>query len=141
MPAYPGLGFDLRLNEQSEYGFYPIGAHGSCYGSESDMLPIRELAMMSVMESLTDKEEWHKKVFDDEIVSKWRKETLEIPDEEFWKMAVSGKSQYWDQDGTLHVESDVGSERITPPKGNLDQDTFDCVRCLPNMTVVGLTIF
>lgn len=50
---YPGLGLPLReLNEKESF---PIGAHGSCDTAITQPLPVRELAMMSVMESLTDK--------------------------------------------------------------------------------------
>jgi hypothetical protein len=47
--------------------------------------------MMNVMDKITDKPDWHKKAFDDNIVSKWRKEALAIPDEELFKLATSGK--------------------------------------------------
>ncbi len=127
MPKYPGLGFPLRHNEQDDYGFFPIGAHGSCSGSDSDLLPVRELAMMSIMDRLTDKPDWHKKVFDDEIVSKWRKESCLIPDEVFWKLSVSGKSQWWSEDGTLVVQDDHMGDYLKPLEGIMTEETFNCV--------------
>ncbi len=48
--------------------------------------------MMNIMDRLTDKEHWHKKVFDEEIVSKWRKEALELPDDVLWKQATGDKA-------------------------------------------------
>lgn len=126
MPEYPGLGLALRHNPQSDYGFYPIGAHGSCYGSDSELLPVRELAMMSIMDRLTDKPDWHKKVFNDEIVSKWRKEALAIPDAEFWKLSVSGKWQYW-ENGRVMVRDAFGQEEKNPLNGIVSHDTFDFV--------------
>ncbi|CAO2652066.1 Nn.00g003490.m01.CDS01 [Neocucurbitaria sp. VM-36] len=127
MLDYPGLGLPLRHNKQDDYGFYPIGAHGSCYGSDSDMIPVRELAMMDIMEKLTDKENWHKKVFDNEIVVRWRKEALALPDEEFWKLATDGKRQYWDHDndGQLRIDPD-DHEWIKTPEGIMSETTFDC---------------
>jgi hypothetical protein len=127
MPDYPGLGLPLRHNPQEDYGHYPIGAHGSCWGADSDMLPIRELAMMSIMDCLTDKEDWQKKVFDDEIVSKWREEALAIPDEQFCKLAKCDKSQYWDEDGNLNVRDDYSADHVEPLKGIMTTNTFDCV--------------
>lgn len=39
-------------------------------------LTLREIAMMGVMNELSDKPDWAKKVFDESIVEKWRKEAL-----------------------------------------------------------------
>ncbi|KAF2490543.1 hypothetical protein BU16DRAFT_470413 [Lophium mytilinum] len=126
MPKYPGLGLPLRHNEQDNYGFYPIGAHGSCYGSDSDILPVRELAMMSVMDRLTDKENWHKKVFDEKIVSNWRKEALAIPDKALWKLAFQEKSQWWGENGDLNVRDDFSINHVTQLEGIMTENTFDC---------------
>jgi hypothetical protein len=130
MQQYPGLGLPLRHNLQGE-GHYPIGAHGSCYGSQSDLVLIRELAMMSVMESLTDKEDWHTKVFDDKIVSKWREEALAIPDEQFFKLATSGKSQFWEESGNVRLQ-DEDLYGVKVLQGIIDTNTFDCV-CIISM--------
>lgn len=40
---------------------------------------------MLIMEQLTDKQGWERKVFDQAIVDKWRKEALAIPDEQWWR--------------------------------------------------------
>ncbi|KAJ4324576.1 hypothetical protein N0V84_003855 [Fusarium piperis] len=78
---YPGLGLDLRFHDQNEgrEELYPVGIHTNCFGSESEMLFVREVAMMIVMERLTDKPDWHIKVFDDTITEKWIEEGLAIP--------------------------------------------------------------
>lgn len=128
-PKYPGLGLPLRHDRQDNDN-YPLGAHGNCFGSQSFILPIRELAMMSVMERLTDKENWHNKVFDEDIVSKWRNEALAIPDEEFWSMAFRAKEYRGidaeDEEDGGYVDGywhshDQGIEGI------LDDATFDFV--------------
>lgn len=97
MPKYPGLGLPLRhgmhrgnIQPDERKSYYPIGAHHSCGCSLSDPLPIREVAMMSFMDTLTDKEEWHKKVFDEEIVAKWHEEARQIPDQHFRDMVGDG---------------------------------------------------
>lgn len=77
---YPGLGMDLRHYDESDAAeIYPIGIHESCYRSDSEMLLIREVAMMIVMDQLTDKVDWHIKVFDDAIAEKWIEEALALP--------------------------------------------------------------
>lgn len=56
-----------------------MGIHSNCWGSESDMLLVREVAMMIVMDRLTDKPDWHLKVFDEAIAEKWIQEGLDLP--------------------------------------------------------------
>jgi hypothetical protein len=41
---------------------------------------MREVAMMMLMDALTDKPNWHEKVFDEAIVQKWRGEALKQPE-------------------------------------------------------------
>lgn len=132
MSKYPGLGFPLRHNPQENNGHYPIGAHGSCYGSHSDMLPIRELAMMAIMDRLTDKEDWHKKVFNDGIVSKWREEALAIPDDEFNRLATGYKEQWW-ENGKLTMGPDNGAEHIVSLEGVVTEKTFNVVCSTPHL--------
>ena len=124
---YPGLGLPLRHNEQDEYGFYPIGAHGSCYGSDSDIITVRELAMMDIMDKLTDKEHWHEKVFNEEIVAKWRKEALAIPDEALRTLSTQGKRQRWPDDGPVEISNDYLQD-THELQGIIDEDTFKVVR-------------
>lgn len=126
MNEYPGFGLPLRNWEWSNYGFYPIGSHHNAYGSESEIIPVRELAVMDVLEKLTDKPDWHQKVFDDEIVAKWRNEALAIPDQHFWHLATAAKSQYWTHDDDrLELHDDRQSCIL---ENILDEGTFDTVR-------------
>lgn len=128
MPDYPGLGLPLRHFPQN-YNVYPLGAHGNCYGGDSDLLPVREVAMMAVMDKLMDKPDWHKKVFDEGIIEKWRKEALEYPDDELWKLATGGKvNTNWDRDADaeLHMLLD-----IKPLTGIMSSESFDQVRRTP----------
>lgn len=66
-PEYP----DRDEREQ----IYPIGLPDS-RAADSDILPVREVAMMMLMDNLTDKPNWHEKVFDEAIVAKWRHEAM-----------------------------------------------------------------
>lgn len=123
---YPGLGLPLRNWEWRNYGFYPIGSHSNCYGSDSDIITVRELAMMDIMEKLTDKVDWHKKVFDDAVIAKWRKEALSIPDDHFWQLAVGAKRQRWTHDDNrLELHNDWCDREL---ENILDEDTFNTVR-------------
>ncbi|KAH7144595.1 hypothetical protein B0J13DRAFT_595977 [Dactylonectria estremocensis] len=80
MPKYPGLGLDLRYHDQinaaGKTDLYPMGIHHNCFGSTSEMLFIREVAMMTIMDRLSDKADFHIKVFDDAITNKWIEEAL-----------------------------------------------------------------
>lgn len=60
---YPGLGMNLRYHNYHHEGeIYPTAIHYNSVGAESDMLLVREAAMMIVMNQLTDKPDWHVKV-------------------------------------------------------------------------------
>jgi hypothetical protein len=93
---YPGLGLPLRYIPKHDYGYYPGSA--SLHGSESELILVRELAMMDVMEKLTDKLDWHKKVFDDAIVEKLEKEMLAIPDDTLYHLATTGKARWGERE-------------------------------------------
>ncbi|KAK0717648.1 hypothetical protein B0T26DRAFT_751682 [Lasiosphaeria miniovina] len=81
-PEYPGWNRDLRWSDQEEEpgrfseAVYPMGIHNTCRGGQSAMLLVREVAMMAVMDRLTDKPDWQVKVFDEAIAEKWRQEAL-----------------------------------------------------------------
>ncbi|KAK4151114.1 hypothetical protein C8A00DRAFT_36248 [Chaetomidium leptoderma] len=101
---YPGWNLDLRwTDQQRESGLvsretrYPMGIHFNCYGGASEMLLVREVAMMLVMDRLTDKPDWHVKVFDDEIAEKWKLEALAWPDDDLWNR-ISNFDRYWEQE-------------------------------------------
>jgi hypothetical protein len=128
MPEYPGLGLPLRHYPQENYGLYPMGTHGNCYGGDSNILPVREVAMMIIMDKLMDKENWHKKVFDDEIIAKWRKEALEYPDLSLWRQATGGKvNNRWTGRNYDQVDWDWLGVGIKPLKGIMSVETFDYV--------------
>lgn len=71
---YPGI--DLGLRETWADGTYEIGAHPECPGSAADLLQVREVAMMTLMDRLTDKPDWTEKIKDGQIVAKWREEAM-----------------------------------------------------------------
>ncbi|KAF4335403.1 hypothetical protein FBEOM_10739 [Fusarium beomiforme] len=93
---YPGLGMNLRYHAQATRGneIYPTGIHYNSWGTESDMLLVREVAMMIVMNELTDKPDWHLKVFDDEITEKWIQEALALPVDPLYDEIVPDHGKY-----------------------------------------------
>jgi hypothetical protein len=123
-PRYPGLGLPLRDELQNEY--FPIGAHGGCYDAESSPLTVREVAMMNVMEALTDKIDWHQKVNDESIVSKWRSEARAIPNTHWLELATSAKRQHWEADGFVNLHPD-SLYRVKVPDDIMSSETFDYV--------------
>lgn len=71
--------------------------------------------MMILMDRLTDKVDWHKKVLDEEIVAKWRKEALEQPEDDLYSQITENKN----------------TEHYPKPRGRvLSGDAFDYVRYL-----------
>jgi len=84
---------------------------------ESVGLTLREVRMMEFINHITDKPKWERKVFDEEIVSKWRKEAgvddlLPPPEMNKKYAAASGDSGDREEDG----DSDGGD------KMSLDED-------------------
>jgi len=103
MPEYPGwqrnlrhvLQPDIEAENFRETGVFPMGIHHRCYGCESEILTVREVAMLLVMEQLTEKADWHVKVFDQTIVDKWIEEALAWPNEDLWKRTSNFPPHYF----------------------------------------------
>ncbi|KAK7741270.1 hypothetical protein SLS63_000823 [Diaporthe eres] len=51
--------------------------------------------MMGIMDMLTDKEDWHKKVFIESVTEKWREEAMAIPDEDLMAAAAAPSSDWY----------------------------------------------
>lgn len=70
-------GFGSRLTQVPEHvvNFFMHALwEASCF--ESTGLKLREVRMMEFMNQITDKPEWERKVFDEEIVNRWREEAM-----------------------------------------------------------------
>ena len=76
LPGYgSSLGTYIEENNQGddERGFeHPLLSDMGA----GPMLPVREYTMMEFMDQVTDKERWEEKVWDEEIVGKWKGETV-----------------------------------------------------------------
>ena len=80
-------GFGLPLERESKLpvaqGWFP------------SPMTVRERAMLGLMAALKDKPEWDRKVFNEEIVAKWRQEALSfIPDHD--PISVEGETDPWE---------------------------------------------
>lgn len=146
--SYPGLGEELRSTISDCELRYPIGAQHNHADSWSELLPVRELAMMSIMDKITDKVDWNKKIFDKSIVSKWREEALAIPDDEFWKLAIQGKYANTVDGIMFRSEDDHHAlpymeypPSITKPEDIMDSDSFDYVRRPQPVIVVETCLY
>ncbi|KAI8719939.1 hypothetical protein NCS52_00776200 [Fusarium sp. LHS14.1] len=118
---YPGLGLDIRHDDSIDRDvIYPVGIHFNCYGSESEMLLVREVAMMMVMESITDKPDWHIKVFDEGIASRWKAEALALPVDAMYKEIAEDRIAW--PDGAF-------AGQAPKPKTILDEACIDyCIK-------------
>ncbi|KAI0973396.1 hypothetical protein F4678DRAFT_426585 [Xylaria arbuscula] len=112
MPLYPGFGLPLgQLVLPFHPDVYPTLLQGGGPATNSPLIQVREVAMMHIMDRLTDEVDWHKKVFDKNIVAQWREEALAYPNEVLWKLAT---------DVLSHDDLD------TPPtRGIMSEKAFD----------------
>lgn len=125
MHEYPGWNRDLRWTDQrnGERGdaTYPMGIHYNCQGAESEMLLMREVAMMLVMDRLTDKPDWHVKVFNDEIADRWRQEALAWPNDDLYSRVINVST--WPN----MTEDTLSRWFPTKPKDILNKESVDYV--------------
>ncbi|GAK64262.1 uncharacterized protein PAN0_004d2474 [Moesziomyces antarcticus] len=100
-----GYGLDLRCQVDNEQAF------GSAVYPErlSNRLTVREVAMIRVMEALTDKLDWQRKVNDAAIVAKWKAEALEQEPHlsaqafDWCILELRDKSLYFQRTGLIHA--------------------------------------
>ena len=64
-------GFGLPVNYRPDAYF-----QNAVLDWSGTILTVRELNMMAIVDKITDKPDWDKKVFDDIILQKWRQEAL-----------------------------------------------------------------
>ncbi|KAF7546094.1 hypothetical protein G7Z17_g8672 [Cylindrodendrum hubeiense] len=76
----PGFGLPLTYLPK---GNFPTLVGVSGEGWTASTLTIREVCMLKLMEDITNKPEWWRKVNDPEIVTKWKKEAVEMPWSEY----------------------------------------------------------
>ncbi|ERT00935.1 hypothetical protein HMPREF1624_02169 [Sporothrix schenckii ATCC 58251] len=75
----PGFGLPHSSGWVANKAKFPHALESEGRGKLSRGLFLRERRMLDFMGSITDKPEWERKVFDEEIVGKWRAEAMEMP--------------------------------------------------------------
>lgn len=94
---YPGIHLPMAYRPyhwqsiQDFKAYYAYADVPEAEDAESKLLQIRELAMMIMMDTLTDKPGWHQKVFDEAIVAKWRAEAMDQPQDSLFSKIMQGK--------------------------------------------------
>ncbi|KAL3471427.1 hypothetical protein BJX99DRAFT_237408 [Aspergillus californicus] len=127
---------DVRYDERAYAARYKIDRKGICgfpnaldaddlnYGSLSQIVTYREILMMRVVNSITDKPDWERKVFDKDIVAKWREEVTRsgedvsekmmdwIIKEMQWKAGISQNTQSVQvfDDGVVKSDTAISKE-------------------------------
>lgn len=122
LPNYPGLGLRLKHAAYEKY----------CSNTDSALLPLREVAMMAIVSQLTDKPDWHRKVFDEEIVAKWKKEAMAVPDN-VWVQAAAAPNSKWEAVLSAKEEEqdeEDDDERLPPIRGVISDQVWEYVSAL-----------
>ncbi|KAF2650993.1 hypothetical protein K491DRAFT_720260 [Lophiostoma macrostomum CBS 122681] len=89
--SLPGFGLPVKTlplewTQTNERSRFP---HAIADFFPSKGVTLRELRMLNFMNQITDKPDWHKKVFDDAIVSKWKAEGVR------WDDSLPEKGDWW----------------------------------------------
>lgn len=74
----PGFGLPRNIGWHREDKHFPHALEKEGRGKLSKGVFLRERRMIEFINSITDKPEWERKVFDEEIVAKWRAEAKAI---------------------------------------------------------------
>lgn len=74
----PGFGVPLEFQLPVDYNHNDRFRHG-VEDYVANRLTVREIAMISFMNAVTDKPDWHRKVYDDGITAKWLQEAQAQP--------------------------------------------------------------
>jgi hypothetical protein len=69
----PGFGYAVSIERKSNERF----AHGFD-DWDQNWLTVREIAMLRLMNDITDKPQWNVDIFDDAVVAEWTAEALTV---------------------------------------------------------------
>ncbi|KAI3395618.1 hypothetical protein diail_1056 [Diaporthe ilicicola] len=128
----PGFFHHFRFQSDASVRF----RHGAD-DFQQPRLTAREVAMLGVMNALTDKPDWHNKVFDDQIVARWKEEAraVQLISDRAWDWCLTelrDKARRFEKTGRVLV-FDSGS-RISKSDQrvpeSLKQELKDAVRPL-----------
>lgn len=87
--------------------------------------------MIVIMDILTDKQDWHKKIFIKSITEKWREEAMAILDDDLMAAAAAPSSD-WYRASLGHMDAEDGVVKAaTRVQGIMSTVAFDYVRMWP----------
>ncbi|RFU81038.1 hypothetical protein TARUN_1131 [Trichoderma arundinaceum] len=108
VPGFGGLPISYELDPKTRF------CHGMQEFKQTPAVTARELAMVAVMNTLTDKPEWHDGIFNDNIVANWREEafaTTPLMSDKAWNWCLNelrDKAVYFRENHHVRV-LDTGS--------------------------------
>ncbi|KAL9585520.1 MAG: hypothetical protein Q9212_001473 [Teloschistes hypoglaucus] len=114
MPSTSDLpGFLSPINARSQLSQkFPLAVIDE--GHEARLLPLREYTIMQLIEAITDKPDWQRKVLDDSIVSKWRAEAS-VPEPRNDNISDSDDSgSQWSSEWSAERSTDSAALDISP---------------------------
>jgi hypothetical protein len=126
VPGFSAIPVDQELDSGD---FYMIpDAFRFCHGYnfwKFDRLTVRELAMIRLMDAITDKPQWNEKINDENIVSKWHDEATAMPliSEKAWTWCLDelrDRAKAFEKVG--HVLTLEAGSRCAKSDTNVSQD-------------------
>ncbi|CAD0038464.1 unnamed protein product [Aureobasidium pullulans] len=102
VPGFSDVPLDLEIYPQNRF------THGATEWAQWSNLTARELAMLGLMNDLTEEHGWHKSIFDDNLMSDWRMQALSRPliSPKAWDWCLAelqDKALYFEQTGNIVV--------------------------------------
>ncbi|KAL4807886.1 hypothetical protein BDV18DRAFT_136334 [Aspergillus unguis] len=141
-------GYNVPLNYQpresvirkSRFGFgNALDPNHIDTGYINEVFVFREIVMMRIMDKITDKPDWHRKVFDERITDKWRAEIAESDHDVSTKMMdwvikeLQWKSEIFNQSGYVEVFDHGVVKSDTAISPELQQSLKDAVAPLEDV--------
>lgn len=103
------------------------------------MLTLRERWMLDFMNQVTDKPDWNRKVFDEEIIAHWKQETTEMQWLRKWK-AQKWKSNYRNDDDESEIDEDDNEVQKGEPCDDFTEEMFRHVSLVTFETRLHLSL-
>lgn len=103
VPGFGGIPIHYELPPDARF------AHGNEEWRQAPAVTARELAMLAMMNQITDHHDWHVHVFNDEIVAQWRDEAFQVTklmSEKAWDWCVEelrDKAAYFRENQHIRV--------------------------------------
>ncbi|THV75783.1 hypothetical protein D6D29_08626 [Aureobasidium pullulans] len=102
VPGFSDVPLDLEIYPQNRF------THGATEWAQWPNLTARELAMLGLMNDLTEEHGWHKNIFDDNLMVDWRMQALSRPliSPKAWDWCLAelqDKALYFEKTGNIVV--------------------------------------